>query len=50
MIYKWVIEYESQDKTQWEDYLPVVLAIAKDEDWYKPEYDLILNNKKFKTV
>ena len=48
MIYKWVIEYESEDKSEWEDYLPVVLGMAKGEDWYKPEYDLILNNKKFR--
>ena len=48
MIYKWVIEYESEDKSEWEDYLPVVLSMAKDEDWYKPEYDLVLNNKKFR--
>ena len=48
MIYKWVIEYESEDKSEWEDYLPVVLSMAKNEDWYKPEYDLILNNKKFR--
>ena len=48
MIYKWVIEYESEDKSEWEDYLPVVLGMAKGEPWYKPEYDLILNNKKFR--